>query len=408
MNDYSAAVIGMDLGDRKSHICALNSSKKVSFRTRIPTTKNGIEDFFAGRDATTVVIEVGTHSMWVGEMLTEIGHEVIVANARKVKLLSESNTKNDDNDAELLARLGLADPKLLYPIIHRGLEDHADVAVLQTRHALVEARTKLINRTRGLVKCFGDRLRKCSTGSFHKLETEVPDCLRAPTAPLFASIAQLSVQTKMLDKELERLCDEKYPETKKLRAIRGVGPVTALLFILTIDDSSRFEQSRDVGPYVGLVPKQHDSGNRKSKLRITKAGSVFLRAQLLQCAHYIIGVHGEDCDLRDFGLRIFNRGGDYAKARAAVAVARKLAVLMHRLLVTGDDYDKFHNRKRNTTINRRSNVIQDPRLRVTASFALNLAQQDGASTEFVSEMAAPTLNRRPNMHRTRMFKEECE
>lgn len=347
MKEYSAAVVGMDLGDRRSELCALNEAREVIWRRPVKMTRDSVREVFEGMAPTTVVTEAGTHSMWVSELLKSIGHKVIVANPRALGLIYASNKKNDRNDAELLARLGLADEELLSPITHRDLAAHADLAMVRSRCNLVEARTALVNAVRGTVKVFGERLRSCSTESFHKLAEDVPVNLRAATAPLFACIEKLSVEIKAVDKNIEILCDEKYPETKRVRQIRGVGPVTALVFVLVIEDPSRFQKSRQIGPYMGLVPKQDQSGKQDRELRITKAGDQYLRCLLLQCAHYILGRNGEDCDLRDFGLRLFNRGGKYAKARSAVAVARKLAVLMHKLWVTNDEYDPHIVRKLN-------------------------------------------------------------
>jgi len=341
MKDYSVAVIGMDMGDRRSELCALNEVRTVLWRNSVKMNREDIQEFFESLEPTLIVLEAGTHSAWVAELLRGLGHEVIVANPRSLRLITSSYKKNDRNDAELLARLGLADPVLLNPIVHRSSEDRADLVFVQNRCALVEARTKLTTSVRGIVKSFGYRLRSCSAESFHKLEQEVPECLQEQLAPSFGCIKVLTIKIKSLDKKIETLCEEKYPETQRFRQIRGVGPVTALVFALVIEDPSRFDDSRQVGAYLGLVPRQNQSGAVDRQLRITKAGHKYLRSLLVQCAHYILGCHGEDCDLRDFGVRLFERGGRYAKARAVVAVARKLAILMHRLWVTGEEYDRF-------------------------------------------------------------------
>ena len=325
MDKYSAAIIGMDLGDRRSELCAMNSAREVIWRQSVKMGREDVREFFETVEPTLVVIEAGTHSMWVSELLKSLGHEVIVANPRQLRLVSGSYKKNDKNDAEILARVGLADPELLSPITHRRLEDHADLVFVLNRCALVESRTKLVNTVRGMVKAFGYRLKSCSAESFHKLETEVPEVLREQMATLFSCIGRLSVVIKELDKKIELLCDKKYPETERFRQIRGVGPVTALVFALVIEDPSRFGDSRQVGAYLGLVPRQDQSGTKDRRLRITKAGHTYLRSLLVQCAHYILGCHGEDCDLRDFGLRLFERGGKYAKAIATVAVAASTA-----------------------------------------------------------------------------------
>ena len=157
--------------------------------------------------------------------------------------------------------------------------------------------------------------------------------------PLLEEIGSLTARIRAFDKVIEELCAEKYPETEIVRQVTGVGPLTALAFVLAIEDPSRFARSRTVGAYFGLVPKQRDSGDQEPQLRIAKTGDEHVRRLLVGSAQYILGPFGPDCDLRRFGLALAARGGKNAKKRAAVAVARKLAVLLHRLWVTGAEYE---------------------------------------------------------------------
>ena len=124
-----------------------------------------------------------------------------------------------------------------------------------------------------------------------------------------------------------------------MRQVKGVGPITALAYGLTLENAEHFAKSRAVGPYLGLVPKQEDSGESQPQLGISKAGDTMVRKLLVGSAHYILGPFGPDTDLRGYGLRLCERGGKNAKKRAAVAVARKLAVLLHRLWVSGEVYE---------------------------------------------------------------------
>ncbi len=213
--------------------------------------------------------------------------------------------------------------------------------VIRTRDALVRSRTLLINNVRGQVKSFGGRLPSgISTPAFHhKAKPHVPAELSAALSPVFVTLALISTQIRELDRKIERLCQEEYSETDLLRQVKGVGPITALTFVLTLEDPHRFARSRDVGPYLGLVPRRDASGGRDPELRITKAGDGDLRRLLVQCAHQIIGLAREDSDLRRWGLSLAARGKKNAKKRAGVAVARKLAVLLHRLWVTGSVYE---------------------------------------------------------------------
>lgn len=331
-------VIGCDLGDKKSELCVLDAAGAVTLRIAVRTTPEAMRAFFAARTPSTVVIEVGTHSRWVSELLKELKHRVIVANARRVKLISQNDSKRDKKDAELLARLGRADPELLAPLSHRSMNAQADLAVAKARDGLVRVRTKLVNQARGLVKSFGARLPKCSSESFHrKTMLSVPSPLRAALDPIYAVLEQLEKQIKTLDKTIERIA-KKHPDVEILSQPSGVGTLTALVYLLTLEDKTRFKKSRLAGAFVGLRPKQDQSGDSDKQLRITKAGDGMLRRLLVLAANYILGPFGPDSDLRRWGQALAERGGKNAKKRATVAVARKLAVLMHRLWVTGEVY----------------------------------------------------------------------
>lgn len=332
--------IGLDLGDRRSHLCAIDARGEVSARFALPTTERALRGIFAKLAPSRVVIEVGTHSPWVSRLLASLGHEVIVANPRAVKSIAQSRSKNDAADAEQLARLGRADPQLLRPIRHRGVQAQRDRALLGVRDGLVRARTALINQARGSVKALGQRLPHCSTEAFaRRIRDDGLEDLFPGLGTLVETIGQLTAAIRAKDREIARLCEERYPETELLRQIRGVGPITALAYVLTLEDPHRFAKSRSVGAYLGLRPGQRQSGKRNPELRITKQGDVFLRRMLIQASHYILGPFGPDTDLRRFGTRLIARGGRLAKKKARVAVARKLAVLLHHLWRTGEVYE---------------------------------------------------------------------
>jgi len=331
--------IGLDLGDRFTEGRVLDASGEVveSFRVRTtePTLASRLSSFAPSR----VVLEVGTHSPWVSRVVTRLGHEGIVANPRRVRLISENDSKSDGVDAELLARLGRVDPALLKPIVHRGADAQRDRMLIQSRDGFVRARTQLVNQARGLAKALGTRMPTSSTDAFPKrVRAVIPLDLFPGLEPLLETIDHLSRTIRQFDREIERLCRERYPETEFLRQVPGVGPITALFYVLTIEDPSRFAKSRSVGAYLGLRPKQRDSGEQQPQLRITKAGDALLRRLLVSAAHYVLGPFGPDTDLRRAGLRMAERGGNASKKRAIVAVARRLAVLLHRLWVTQEEY----------------------------------------------------------------------
>jgi transposase len=274
----------------------------------------------------------------VSELLEKLGHKVTVANPRKLQLISQSNVKRDVADAELLARLGRADEGLLAPIKHRSSEAQADLAVARARDTLVRTRTKLVNHARGLVKSFGERLPSCSAESFHRKAPEhIPPQLKPALEPVFSVLEQLDEQIRRHDEVLMAIAT-KYPDVEVISQPKGVGLLTALVFLLTLEDKARFKKSRDVGAFVGFNPRQDQSGDSDKQLGITKAGDTFLRRLAVNSANFILGPFGEDSELRRWGLLLAKRGGKNAKKRATVAVARKLVVLMHRLWVTGEEY----------------------------------------------------------------------
>jgi transposase len=343
--------VGVDLGDRYSYLCFVDTeSGEVLEESRLRTTPEAFERRFGSeRHHLSIAIEVGTHSPWVSRLLQGCGHEVLVANARKVRLIYGDKRKNDKLDAENLARLARLDPKLLHPLKHRGEECQAHMALIRSREALVSARTKLVNHVRGAVKSFGARLPKCPARSFHKRAPEhMPEALLPALGPILEQIGSLTERIREYDRKLETIFQEHYPETELLRQVEGVGALTALTFVLTLEDPHRFEKSRSVGAYLGLVPARDQSGDRDPQKRISKEGDEMLRRLLVGSAHYVLGPFGSDSDLRRHGEKIAARGGKNSKKRAAVAVARKLSVLLHRLWMTGEAYDPLHNARRRT------------------------------------------------------------
>lgn len=343
--------IGLDLGDRFSHLVVLDSEGAVTEDTRIPTTAPAMRRWFARVDRARVALEVGTHSRWVNRLLEELGHEVIVANARKVRLIYGSDHKTDRLDAEALARLARLDPALLSGIQHRGEQAHQDLAVIRAREVLIRTRTRLINHVRGAVKSAGARLPRCSAASFHHKAAEaIPEGLEPALQPLLDQLEQVTRQIRDYDRQIGSLSTERYPETRLLTQVPGVGPITSLAFILTLEDPDRFRSSRAVGPYLGLCPRTDQSGDKDPQCRITKAGNSMVRRLLVQAAHYQLGPFGPDTDLRRWGLARAERGGKIAQRKAVIAVARKLAVLLHRLWVTAEVYEPL----RNTNMTRRA------------------------------------------------------
>jgi transposase len=339
--------VGLDLGDRFSHFVVLDAEGQPVEEGRVATREPALRKRFSGCERMRIALETGTHSPWVSRLLDACGHEVIVANSRKLRLIYENRRKNDRVDAMYLARLARTDPQLLSPVEHRGLEAQKDLALLRSRDALVEARSRLINHSRGLVKSIGQRLPSCSSEAFPgKVLSAIPGSLQAGLLPVLEMITSLNAQIKALDRRVDALAQEVYPETKLLRQVTGVGPITSLGYVLILEDHRRFRKSRAVGSFVGLTPGSKRSGNSDPQMRITKEGDALLRRLLVSAAQYILGPFGPDTDLRRFGQRIAQRGGKNAKKRAVVAVARKLAVLLHHLWRSGEVYEPLYQETR--------------------------------------------------------------
>jgi transposase len=343
--DKPKMTAGLDLGDKYSYLCLIDTqSGEVMEEGRLRTTPEAFRRRFASEQPMRIAIETGTHSPWASRVLEECGHEVLVANARKLRLIYANKRKTDEIDAENLARLARLDPKLLYPLKHRGEESQAHMAIIRSRQALVDCRTQLVNHVRGAVKSFGGRLPKCPARSFHKRAQEhIPEALIPALGPILETIGSLTQRIRDYEGELEKISKEHYPETDLLRQVEGIGPLTALTFVLTLEDPYRFEKSRSVGAYLGLVPATDQSGDRDPQKRISKEGDEMLRKLLVGSAHYILGPFGSDSDLRRHGEKIASRGGKNSKKRAAVAVARKLAVLLHSLWVSAEVYEPLRN-----------------------------------------------------------------
>ena len=339
--------VGLDLGDRTSRYCILSEAGEIVSQGQLPTTEAGLKSLFAKMPTSRIALEVGTHSPWVSRQLAGMGHEVIVANSHQVKLITKSVNKNDRIDAEQLARLARVDPKLLSPIRHRGEAAQADLAVIRARAELMETRTKLINCARGLVKPMGERLKTCDADQVGKsLGEGLSEAVKNVIGPLLQSVEAISEQIEEYDKKIAAIA-QRYPEIELLTPVYGVGILIALTFVLTLEDAGRFAHSRDVGPYLGMKPKQRDSGESHPQLGITKTGDRLLRSLLVQGAHCMLRRGAPDSDLRAWGMAKLKSGGKNAKKRVLVAVARKLAVLLHVLWSTGQVYDPLYLRQGN-------------------------------------------------------------
>jgi transposase len=339
--------IGLDLGDHWSCFCVLDEAGKIILEQKVFTTPEAMKQAFAKIPRSLMALETGTHSPWVSRLLTELGYKVIVAHAQKVQLISKSNRKDDRHDARTLARLARIDPELLGPVRHRSAQAQIHLTVIRARAELVRARTALVNAARGLVKSYGQRLPKCGTQRVSReLGAGLHAELREVLEPLLREIESLNERIQEYEVRMEKIAKESYPHVELLKQVKGVGTQIALTYVLTLEDPHRFPKSREVGCFLGLRPGRRDSGESQPQMRISKEGDRYLRTMLVQGAHYILGPFGADSDLRRWGLKLAARGGKNAKKRAVVAVARKLAVLLHRLWMSGEVYEPLRNNQK--------------------------------------------------------------
>lgn len=338
--------VGLDLGDRSSWYCVLDERGEVVHEQKLSTTPKAMKEGFAAMPRCRVALETGMHSPWVSRLLEGLGHEVIVAHARNVRLIGESRKKDDRLDARTLGRLARIDPQLLAPVKHRSRQAQADLMVIRARASLVRARTSLVNTARGLTKSYGERIRGCNPRNMdtEKMQTLSPE-LQTALGPMLQALEALSERIAEYNRQIEQIAQQSYPQTALLRQVKGVGTLIALTYMLTLEDPHRFRKSRDAGCYAGLQPGRRNSGQSEPQMRISKEGDPYLRTMLVQAAHHILGPFGVDSDLRRWGLKLAERGGKNGKKRAVIATARKLAVLLHRLWVSGEVYEPFHNRR---------------------------------------------------------------
>jgi transposase len=330
---------GIDLHQKYSQVCVIDENGEVVESARIPTTRAALARKFARREKMRICVEAGVCSPWVSRLLAEGGHELIVCNPRRVRLIAEATLKNDTVDAETLARLVRLDPRFLKPIGHRGEATQLMRGKLRVRRSLIENRTACINTIRGLLASFGYRIPSgASTAFVHRLDrVALPAELRVVIEPLVATLDQLGDQIAMTDDEVVRLT-EQTPVANLLQGIPGVGPVLSTAFILCIEDPRRFPKSRDVAPFLGLTPRLRESGETSHHGRITKHGDREVRSLLVQAAHCILRTTSSDTQLKRWGDRLASRVG---KRKAVVALARKLAVVMHTMWITGEPYQAF-------------------------------------------------------------------
>src|SRR6201981_685699 len=341
-HNRSEFTIGLDLGERRHRFCVLDGKGEVVEEGSLSNDRACLARLTARYCGALAVMEAGAHSPWISRYLEGLGWQVIVSNPRKVRAIYQHERKSDQRDALMLARIGRMDRALLYPVRHGSEEAQQDLLRIKLRDSLVRVRVGLINSVRFTLKSLGYAMANPSTERFHKaIKSALPESIVQMIAPSVQAIEELSLRIKLLDQEIRTLAHSKYPETTWLEQIPGVGPITALYFVLKIGDPARFERVRDVGAFIGLCPRRDQSGENDPQLRISKRGDTYLRRLLVSSAQYILGPFGPPSALRQYGLTLATGGTARARKRAAVAVARKLAVLLLTVWKNKSPYQGF-------------------------------------------------------------------
>jgi transposase len=334
--------IGLDLGDRRHRFCVLGCDGEVVEEGSLLNERVQLSGLVGRYPGALVVMEAGCHSPWISRYLEALGCEVVVSNPRKVRAIYQHERKSDRRDALMLARIARMEPALLYPVEHGSQEAQQDLLRIKLRDSLVRARVGVINSIRATLKSLGYSVPSSSSERFHKvIQAALPTALREIIAPSVQALEELSLRIKVLEREINALAQTKYPATAWLEQIPGVGPITALYFVLKIEDPTRFPQVRDVGAFIGLCPCRDQSGENDPQLRISKRGDAYLRRLLVSAAQYILGPFAPASALRQYGLSLAAEGTSRAKKRAVVAVARKLAVLLLSLWKNERPYVPF-------------------------------------------------------------------
>lgn len=348
MGNVTRCVIGFDIGDAKS--VAVSLDRKTGEICQLPpvrTTKKGLSEFYDSlAEPVTLILEASGPSRWIAIAGRQRGHDVFVADPRRLAAVTQNPRKSDERDAEMLARLGASDLGLLHETWVREQLMAEELAVVRMRDAAVAARTLLVNAARSQAKSLGERLPSCSTTSFAKrAPVDLAVALKPVLDPTFTAIAAMTAAIKEYDERISAICEQRLVAKRLAEQLPGVGELTALCFVLVIGDPSRFRNVRDVAAYLGLVPRRAQSGSSDPQKGISKTGNGLLRRLLVQCAHYILGHFAAGSDLRNAGLALAARGAKRGKKKAVIAVARKLAVLMLSLWKSGEAYEPLRNAK---------------------------------------------------------------
>ena len=336
--------VAIDLHDEYSQICVMSSAREIVTEAKVPTTRGALRDFFSQRTRSRVIFEAGPHSLWVSELLAELGHERVICHPRRIRLIAESRNKNDRVDAELLARLSWSDLELINPIQQRSRGTLEERSIVRTRAALVETQKQLRTMLRGMVKPFGVRLPMAKRRALRAAtDADLPFMVRRSVDAILATMTTIADQIRELDKQIEQLATQ-HRAAARLQTIPGVGALVATTFIYAIEDPARFA-ANDVGPYLGLTPSNRSSAGKKLAPKDrARPGDPYVRSLLVQAAWTLMNSRSQS-DLARWGRNLIDRIGP---KKTAIAVARKLATIMHHLWLHDCDFRPHPTQTRQT------------------------------------------------------------
>jgi transposase len=326
---------GIDLANKASAHCTIDEHDRVLREGKAPTDEEGLREAVEGLLPLRAIIEACPLAEWAAGVLEGLGCEAVVIDPRAAKHLVSSKKKTDARDARTLARIGRSG---WYTAVHRKSEAARESrSRLQGRQALMKVKKALLSAIRGLLRAHGLRLGPVSEGAFAErvravVRGRVPG-LAATFEHLLETWEQARQGTDRLERQIERASQED-EVTRLLKTVPGVGPLVSTVYKATIDDPSRFRRGEEVADYVGLVPRVYQSGEVEYRGRITKEGDGLLRWHLVEAAHVLL-TKGRDCALKRWGLELEKRKG---AAKARVAVARKLCLLLWRLWLRGEAF----------------------------------------------------------------------
>jgi len=328
---------GIDLACKASAICPMDGTGAIVREEEIPTDADGFRIRLAGEEAMKCVVEASPLAEWVVQVLERLGHEAVIIDARRAKAVVCTKKKTDRVNARDLANMARTG---WYTAVHRKSGAARELRTwLAARAGLVETANALNARIRGLLRAHGIKLGKVAEREFEMKVQAVVEArepaLAGALTPLLNLWRQSIDAAEVLRKEIKvRIRQDSV--CRRLMSVPGVGPLTAAAYLATIDDPERFQRSDQVGAYLGLVPSVYQSGDIDYRGRITKEGDGLLRWLLVEAAHSLLSHTRRDCALKRWGERLQAQKG-IGKAR--VAVARKLAVILHRLWITGETFD---------------------------------------------------------------------